>query len=257
MAWPWWILLVAVALGAAALLSLHLLRFRYSFDYVFPTATEGRMEISFLFWRKVIPFGDDPGETSGQAPVTPEKTASSGTSGVSGTAGASTVPDTAGPGPRPGQEGFLAVPFKERVSRLRSHFKQAGKKWILDLAVWGHLVAYLLRSGFRALRFAGPSLQNLHVGSADVANLGRFAAAWSGLRAAVPFLACPVEYGFNERPFALRLKVGGGCTALGLLTFLLALVATLPWVRLFRRFAKSWRNPALDPWQRKLVSALA
>lgn len=240
MAWVQWILLATAALGAALLLALHLLRFRYSFDYAFPAATGGRFEVSFLFWRKAFPFGE---VTDSSEP--PKVAAPSASPGADAT------------GPRPGQEGFVTLPFKEKFARLRLRFKSAGKKWILDLPVWGHLITYLLGSGLRALRFAGPTLQHLHVGSADIVNLGRFAAVWSSLRAGIPFLACPVEYGFNERPFALRLKVGGGCTALGLLGFALALALTLPWLRLFRRFAHCWRNPRLHRWQRKLVSALA
>jgi hypothetical protein len=250
MVWLYSILLFLAALAAVGVLALQFFRMRYAFEYVFPAATDGRMEFFFLWWSKVIPFGEKDGDGSED----PEDREDFHRDSVP------PVPDpapAAGPSPRPGQGGFMAVPFQERLARFRKRFKAAGRKWILDLPVWRHVLAYLLGSGFRVLRFVGPSLQSLHIGSADIANLGRFAAAWSGLRAAVPFLHCPVEYAFNERPFALRFRVGGGCTALGLLGFGLALVFTLPWIRLARRFAYCWRHPALRPWQRKLVAALA
>lgn len=249
MGWLAWLLLILLALAALAALGLHLIRFRYAFGYAFPNATDGGMVLSFLLWRKEIPFGeeeDGEGNLEGTSPARDPG------------AGIGAVP--AGPGPRPGQEGFLALPGRERLSarwdRFLARFKAASLKWALDLAVWGHLLGYGLRSGLRLLRLAGPSMERLHVGSADVANLGRFAAAWSSLAGMAPFLACPVEYAFNERPFALRLRISGGCSALQALIFLLALVFTLPWLRLFARFRECWRQPALDPWQSRLMAAV-
>lgn len=252
MGWPTWLLIACLSLACLLLLALHLLRFRYAFAYDFPNVTEARMELSFLWWRKVLaPAAEDrePEDGMGNREVSPS-------GGGHPESGAS--PGGSGPaGPRPGQGGFLALPWKERLARFQSRFKSAALKWALDLALWGRLLAYALRSGLRALRFIGPSMEHLHVGSADVYNLGRFAAAWSSLSAAIPFLACPVAYGFNERPFALRLRASGGCTALGLLAFAVTLLITLPWLGMAGRFLSCWRNPRLNRWQRKLVAAVA
>lgn len=262
--WPAWLLLALLALSGLLSLALHLFRFRYDLSYDFPSAAEARMEIAFLGWSKVLASAGgrntdvtsaggaaaaagageaDDADAGGFADPSPDAPAGRGPSG-SGS-------------PRPGQDGFLAIPGKRVLARLRGRFKSAGLKWVLDLPVWGHLAAYLLGSGARALRLLGPSLDHLHVGSSDVYNLGRFAAAWSSLRAALPFLACPVEYAFNERPFAFRLRLSGGCTALGFLAFVLALFVTLPWRRLAARFLSCWRNPRLALWQSRLVAAAA
>lgn len=251
MGWPAWLLIVLLALAALAALGLHLIRFRYAFAYAFPAATEGGMVLSFLLWRKEMPFGEEG-----------EKVEEGGEEGnLDDTQPPAAGQAPPGPGPAPGQAGFLALPGSEplgaRWERFLARLKAASLKWALDPAVWGHLLGYGLRSGLRLLRLAGPSLERLHVGSADVLNLGRFAAAWSSLSAAAPFLACPVEYGFNERPFALRLRISGGCSALQALLFLLALAFTLPWLRLFARFRQCWRQPALEPWQSRLVAAAA
>lgn len=248
MGWPHWLLLGVLALAALALLALHLIRFRYHFAYAFPQATEGVMALSFLGWKKEFRLHE------AEEPDTSEPADAGPPSGPAAAKAASGTGPGA-PGPRPGQEGFLAVPFRERMATWKGRLKSAGLKWALDLPVWGHLAAYGLRSGLRALRLVGPSLERLHLASADVVNLGRFAAFWSTVSGLAPFLASPVEYRFAE-PFALRFRLSGGCTGLGFLLFALALLLTLPWLSLFRRFRHCWRHPRLNRWQRKVVAAV-
>lgn len=244
MGWPSWLLLSFFTVAALLALSAWQLRCRYSFLYVFPALTKGQMAISFFWWRKEFPLGAfSKEESDGDEPLAgriPETKASAADAGQRR--------------PRPGQEGFVSVPWKERMFRLRSRLKSAGLKWVLDLAVWGHLLGFALRSGFRTLRFAGPSMEHLHVGSANIQALGRFAAFWSTVSGMVPFLSCPVEYGFDEKPFSLRLRISGGCSALGVMALGLVLLLTVPWRGLAGRFAYCWRHPRLNRWQRKLVA---
>lgn len=257
MGWPSWLLLSAFALAALFILAAWLIRFRYAFEYVFPNITRGSMALSFLWWRKEMPIGSPDEEDEDGDPRY------RGVQAVGervGAASGSTPRDSAAggpPGPRPGQDGFLALPWKERKARIRSRLKAASLKWVLDLRVWRHLAGYLLGSGLRILRWVGPSMEHLHVGSANILALGRFASTWATMGGMVPFLACPVEYGFNERPFALRLRISGRCTALGVLAMGAALLFTVPWIRLAGRFRYCWRHPRLNRWQRRLVAAAA
>lgn len=254
MGWPWpfWLLLGVLALGALLLLALHLIRFRYHFAYAFPHAREGAVALSFLGWKKEIRLAeeDDEEEEEPDLSAPGEPGARPGPAQAPSGSGAEPLR-----GPRPGQEGFLAVPFRERMATWKGRLKSAGLKWALDLPVWGHLAGYGLRSGLRALRLVGPTLERLHLASRDVLNLGRFAAFWSTLAGLAPFLASPVEYRFAQ-PFALRFRISGGCTGLGFLLFALALLFTLPWLRLLARFRHCWRNPRLNRWQRKVVAAV-
>lgn len=244
MGWPSWLLLSILTVAALSALAAWQFRCRYSFLYVFPYLTQGRMAVTFLWWRKEFHLSAPSEEESdGDDPA----------------AGRPPEPRTSDPGqvlrrPRPGQEGFVSIPWKERKARLKSKLKSAGLKWVLDLAVWGHLLGFALRSGFRTLRLAGPSMEHLHVGSANIGGLGRFAAFWSTVTGMVPFLSCPVEYGFDERPFSLRVRISGGCSALGVLALGLVLFLTIPWRGLANRFAYCWRHPRLNRWQRKLIS---
>lgn len=230
MGWLAWISIAALAAAAILLLAAWLFRFRYHLEYAFPDSAKGDMSVAFLFWRKTMAFPASPPapppEPSGAAPAVP----------------------------RPGQEGFLSVPVSARMARFRRRLKAAARKWAFDLGVWRLLAAFTLRSGFDTLRFVGPSMEHLHVGSAHVYGLGRFAAAWSTLSGMLPFLACPVEYGFNERPFALRFRLSGGCSLLGFLAFVLAWLFAIPWMALWRRFLHCWRNPRPSRWQRRLMA---
>lgn len=254
MGWPSWLLLGLLAIGALILSALHLIRFRYHFAYAFPQTAESAVSLSFLGWKREFRLRE--GKTGGEKEAD-EASAPADNGGET----ASPAPMGAGgtrpgaPGPRPGQEGFLAVPFRARMSTWQGRLKSAGVKWALDLPVWGHLGAYGLRTGLRALRLVGPTLERLHLASHDVLNLGRFAAFWSSLSGLAPFLASPVEYRFAQ-PFALRFRISGGCTGLGFLLFALALVLSLPWLRLLRRFRHCWRNPRLNRWQRRVVAAI-
>lgn len=250
MGWLAWLLLSFFTVAALLALAAWQLRCRYSFLYIFPYLTQGRMAITFLWWRKEFPLGASSEEESddGEAP------AAGRTSDPQAAPAAVSRPGSGSRRPRPGQEGFVSVPWKERKARLRIRLKSAGLKWVLDLAVWGHLLGFALRSGFRTLRLAGPSMEHLHVGSANIGGLGRFAAFWSTVTGMVPFLSCPVEYGFDERPFSLRVRISGGCSALGVLAFGLVLFLTIPWRGLASRFAYCWRHPRLNRWQRKLVA---
>lgn len=264
MGWPFWLLLGVLALGALFLLALHLIRFRYHFDYAFPHARNGAVTLSFLGWKKQVRFQEDAassGAATGAATVEPTATATgAATVEATGAAtakapGEATGAEPGSSGPRPGQEGFLAVPFRERMATWKGRLKHAGLKFALDLPVWGLLSVYGLRSGLRTLRLVGPSLERLHLASLDVVNLGRFAAFWSTLAGLAPFLASPVEYRFAQ-PFALRFRVSGGCTGLGFLLFVLALLFTVPWASLLGRFRHCWRNPRLNLWQRKVAAAV-
>ena len=253
MGWPSWLLLALLSVAAILALAAWLLRFRYAFEYMFPQLTQGEMVVSFLWWRKVFPLGSASEEDPDGEDRTANRAAASQPSASKSDSDESRMPGGAGM-PRSGQNGFVAMPWKERKARLRSRLKSAGLKWVLDMAVWGHLLGFALRSGLRTLRFAGPSMESLHVGSASVLGLGRFAAVWSTVTGMVPFLACPVEYGFVERQFSLRLRISGGCSALGMLTLAFVLFLTLPWRGLAGRFLYCWRHPRLNRWQRKLVS---
>lgn len=270
MGWPSWLLLSVLALAAVLALSAWLIRFRYSFEYIFPRIAQGSMKLTFLWWRKEMPFGSPEVEVEyGKDDFSTASRRRHPSEGVKAAEAAKVAADSARGNvpqsppqsetlrPRPGQGGFLAVPWKDRIAKFRIRLKAAALKWALDLAVWGHLAGYALRSGIRSLRFAGPSMQHLHVGSSNILALGRFASVWSSVSGMAPFLACPVEYGFNEKPFSLRFRVSGGCTALGVLGFGLTLLFTLPWTRLARRFLYCWRHPRLNRWQRRLLAAAA
>jgi hypothetical protein len=250
--WLAWLLIFALSAAAMFLLAAWLIRFRYRLEYAFPDLAQGEMSVSFLLWRKSLPFR--PGSrrrSSGDTETAPEAAPSHE---AAGTAASDPGAGREGPAPRAGQEGFLAVPVSERMERFRKRMKAAALKWAFDLGVWRLFVAFTLRSGFDTLRFVGPSLEHLHVGSAHVSGLGRFAAAWSTLSGMLPFLACPVEYGFNERPFALRFRLSGGCSLLGFLAFVLAWFIAIPWLALWRRFVHCWRNPRPSRWQRRLMA---
>jgi hypothetical protein len=249
MGWPFWLLLGALVFGALLLLALYLIRFRYHYDYAFPHSRQGAVTLSFLGWKRQIRLGEE-GEGSQASPADADRPQASRSDGNAAT---EARPGT--PGPRPGQEGFLAVPFRDRLATWKGRLKYAGLKCALDLPVWGHLTVHALRSGLRALRMVGPSLERLHLASSDVVNLGRFAAFWSALAGLAPFLASPVEYRFAQ-PFALRFRVSGRCTGLGFLLFVLAVLFTLPWLRLIGRFRYCWRHPRLNRWQRKVAAAI-
>lgn len=252
MGWLAWFLIAALAAASFLLLASWLLRFRYHLEYAFPDSAQGEISFAFLFWRKTMAFHPrirrQPDAEASPSPDPGPPTESSGA-----------VPADPGVGqdraaPRPGQEGFLSVPLSDRMSRFRRRLKAAALKWAFDLGVWRLLAAFTVRSGFDTLRFVGPSMEYLHVGSAHVYGLGKFAAAWSTLSGMVPFLACPVEYGFNERPFALRFRLSGGCSLLGFLAFVLAWFVAIPWIALWRRFLHCWRNPRPSRWQRRLMA---
>lgn len=256
MGWPAWLLLVLLFLAVILLIAAHLFRFSYAFDYVFPSNFHGQLVLSFLGRRRVIPFGElledmeadeDEGLSRDPDPAAVQ---------TAQAAQASSGPGSA-PGPRPGQEGFLAMPWRARRAGLRKRLKAATLKWALDVPVWRLLARFTLHTGFSTLRLIGPSLERLHVGAADIGALGRFASWFSAAAGMFAFLACPVEYGFNERPFALRLRVSGGCTAFGLLGFALAWIFSIPWKGLFRRFVHCWRDPRLNRLQRRILKVAA
>lgn len=237
MGWVSITLACLAALAALFLLLAYLLRFRYVVEIDFPRVSRASFEISFLWIRKVFPFGG---------------------SGDAGEGGDEAASEDGGPGPAreviaaPGQAGFLRIELPLRWRIFRRRLMRAGRRWIVDIPVWKILAGYLLRSAARLYVRLRPACEFLHVSMEDVVTLGRIAGAWSSLRGAFPSLAGPVEYGFN-RPFALRLKLAGGSSALGLLFLAAALLITFPWVALGARFLHCWRHPGLNRWQRRVL----
>gem|GEM_PF-5598422 len=154
-----------------------------------------------------------------------------------------------------GQAGFLLIPsgLSRKLAAFKKHFRQAALKFALDLSVWRALFAYTTRSGRRVLGLLHPRLEYLHVGMEEVLMMGGFAAVWSSLRGIFPGLDCPVEYGFNERPASVKMKVASRFTGWDVLVFGLLTLFSFPWIRLGSRFIHSWRNPRLKQWQRRLL----
>jgi hypothetical protein len=233
---------------AAALLLLGLCglawlaRLRYSLEIRSPRHVQGSVAFSFLWFRKEFRFDPDEEEPD-------EGKTGAGRDGPPGPAWEKA------PG---GQAGFLRVPdgLRARLGRTRERLRRAAWKWLLDPQVWRALARFGLRILGRVLRMLHPSLEFLRVASRNIPALGRFAGLWSGLGGMYPALAGEVEYGF-DRPFAVHLRLSGGCTGLGLAALGAQVLLWFPWLALARRFVGSWRNPRLKRWQRRLAAAVS
>ena len=239
---------IALAIPLLILLLLQFLRFHFSIHAQTPATLQGSLGISFLWFRREMTVdagrafsskADGEGETGD-----PE--------------GKKEDPEAEAefdPGREfPGQRGALRIPgsWQGYFSRLRSRFRQAGAKWMLDFQVWRALIGFAFKSGRRIIRLLHPALKSFHLGMEDVYDLGRIAAAWSVLRGALPALTGDAEFGFAET-FNFRAKVTGGFTGLNVLFFGLTTLFSFPWVILGGRFAHCWRDPRLNRWQRRVL----
>lgn len=258
---------IALSIPVLFLVLLRLLRFRFSLAVATPPGLAASASVSFLWLRREFSFDalrdftafrqrEETGEAGRAAPDARPDPSPSGSS-EQGSLGGNPSADS-GPGsdrPGPGQSGALRLPdsWLAYFSALRSRFLQAGIKWLLDLAVWRILFRFGLKSGRRALGLLHPILESIHLGMEDIYALGRIAAGWSVLRGVVPALDCPVEFGFNERPFRFHVKASGGFTGLDALGFGILMALRFPWLPLGKRFVHCWKDPGLNRWQRRVL----
>jgi hypothetical protein len=236
-----WSILAAIPL--LFLLALYLLRFRYHVEYESPASLRISAGAHFLWWKKIIAI--EPGR------------AVWGVGGESEADGNDHWEDDASAAdPKAGSErGALRIPefLATRLIRARNRARKAGTRWVLDPGVWRLLIAFLWKSGRRALWLIHPRLELLHLALQDAYTLGRLAGAWSVLSGTVPALACEVTYGFGAEEASIKARAGGRFTALGVVALLLLSVTTFPWAGLASRFADCWRDPRLTRWQRRVL----
>ncbi len=241
---------IALAPPLLILLSLQLLRFHFSLDLQTPAAFKGALAVSFLWIRREFTWDGGSALASGGGIHGDASQA-----GVrNGVAGASpSPPEAAATGTR--QRGGLSLPdsWLAFFARIKRRARAASIKWALDFRVWGILLRFTLASGKRMLGLLHPVLEYLQLGIEDVYTLGRIASLWSGLRGAIPALACPTEFLFAAKSFTLRTRLGGRFTGLQALWLGLATVFSFPWVPLASRFLISWRDPRLNRWQRRVL----
>lgn len=235
---------IALAIPCLFCLLAFLCKFKLAVEWHSPAAIEATARFSFLGFRREIELSradwiDENDDREDEAPV----------------AEAAPVPEDPVGRTLHGQAGFLLVPSRLSfwLANLKRHFRRAAVRFALDLSVWRALFKYTSQSGRRVLGLLHPRLEYLHVGMEDVVTLGGFAAAWSSLQGIFPGLAAPVEYGFNERPASVKMKLASRFTGWDILVFGVLTLFSFPWIRLASRFIHCWRNPRLSLWQRRLL----
>jgi hypothetical protein len=247
-----WVL-IALAIPLTGLLSLHLLRFRFTIDVETPAILRGSIGVSFLAFRREVVVdaaqairgrggdGNADDEDGDHQAATP---------GADARGRESEAP----PGAGTGQQGAVRIPDRwVRFSdRLQARFRKAVTKWVLDPGVWRIALRFSWKSGRRVIGLIHPAISFLHLCLEDVFALGRISAAWVVAQGMFPALTCPTEFGF-ARPFALRARLSGGFTGLNLLVFGLLTLFTFPWRPLTARFLECWRDPRLTRWQRRVL----
>lgn len=238
---------VYIALAMAALITvlLFLLKFHFSLDLQTPATLKGAAGMSFLWLRREVVLDAARALSSWKDEE----------SGKTEPPHSDLSPPAPSPAPGSDQRGAVRVPdsWIGTAARFREKLKNASLKTALDWKVWQALILFALKSGRRVLGLLHPGIKSLRVGMEDVYDLGRFAAAWSVFTGTFPALACPVEYGFAEKSFSLKARIAGGFSGLGVLAFGFMTLFTFPWGVLGRRFLHSWRNPALNRWQRRVL----
>ena len=243
MVWVFGALSLLLLLALAA----FLLKFRFALDIGYPIDVRGRFSLSFIGLHRNFHFGTS-SESKPAEPIPSHRSEDQSMEPVR-VARESNSPDSPSKPSASAARGLKRRPILRLSENTKARLRQSLVKWVMDIRVWGALGKYLLRLAIRVLRLLHPRLESIHFASRDVLALGRFAAFWSSLRGMFPALACPVDYGFN-RPSALRLKVKGEFTGLGLLALITIAVADFPWFRLASRFLRAWRHLHLNRWQR-------
>ena len=241
MVWVYAAALTCLALGGLAWLA----KLRYSLEFRSPRHVHGRVAFSFLGFRREFRFDPDVSAAADAQDAAGEGVPEPPASGSRGR-------------PAPGQEGFLGIPpaLRARLGRTRERLRRAAWKWALDPQVWRALARFGLRILAKVIRLLAPALEFLRVASRNVPALGRFAGLWSGLGGMFPALAGEVEYGF-DRPFAVHLRLSGGCTGLGLAALAAQSLLLFPWPALALRFLHCWRDPRLNRWQTRVAAAVS
>ncbi|HKP96360.1 MAG TPA: hypothetical protein VJ385_11450 [Fibrobacteria bacterium] len=252
---------IALSIPVLLLLLLQFLRFHFSIDVRTPASLEASLGLSFLWFRRE--FSVDAGRAFTPHPHDDEDRDEEGDRQSPAQAERSDAHTPAGDTPQGreageedgGQRGGLRLPdsWLRHLSRRQARLRKSAIKWALDFGVWRILLRFSLKSGRRVLGLLHPALKFLHLGMEDVYDLGRIAAAWSVLRGTLPALDCPVEFGFNEKPFNLQARLAGGFTGLSALLFGFLTLFSFPWIPLGIRFLHCWRDPRLSRWQRRVL----
>jgi hypothetical protein len=241
---------IALALILAFLMACHFLRVKFSLSWQSFNNLQGTLGLSFLSMGREFTFygGQGHGPLDQEFHEIHENKEKPDSNSPKPSSQAFAKPDL-------GQAGFIRIPrslIRYSIG-LRRRLRKTFIKLALDPRVWRFLLAYLARFAQRGLRLLHFRLEYLHVGFDDVLLLGRFAAVWSTLSGIFPFLACPVQYGFNEKPASIKVGLTGGFTALNLIGLSMVALFSFPWLTLAGRFRVSWRNPELNRWQRRLL----
>jgi hypothetical protein len=117
-----------------------------------------------------------------------------------------------------------------------------------DAAAWGLVTRYALRVPGRVRRLLRPRVV-MAAGHPDPALLGRLAGHWAAVSPLLPLDDVAMGYRFQDREPSFSVRVSGGVSALSMLVFGGAMLATFPWIGLGRRAWRHWRHHRLEGWR--------
>jgi hypothetical protein len=233
---------IALAIVLLFLLVCHFIRIKFTVKWQSLNSFQTTFGFSFLQWEQEITFnGGQDRNASVKSMVSDYHSPIANDPGFTK--------------PTREQAGFIRLPqsLTRAIHKFRRHLKKTLIKLALDPRVWRFVIKYVMGFARRGFHLLHIRLEYLAISFDDILLLGKFAAVWSSLAGMITFLACPVQYGFNEKPASIRLGMDGGFTVLNLIGFGILALFSFPWVGLAKRFWVSWRNPELNRWQRRLL----